>query len=179
MLRPAVRAIALTLALLVVCGCDPFGARRAAKAPELREPARAEGMNRDTLAFPTGQRESSVLLVEKVSPKQIRLNQPYEYEIRATNLTEGPLLDVVLREQLSDRATFEITKSEPEFRSEGDWVHYNLGRLEPRETRTVKVTGTTKKEGTITSVIALAAEFKAGLKTEAQVVNPILKLTKE
>jgi uncharacterized repeat protein (TIGR01451 family) len=181
MARHAVRAIALSSLIVLVIGCQTFRVPRAARRVDVaeRESARSDTMNRDVLAFPTGERESSVLLVEKVSPKQIRINQPYEYEIRATNLTDGPLLDVVVREQLSDRGTFEITKSEPEFRSEGDWVHYNLGRMAPRETRTVKVTGQTKKEGTITSVIALAAEFKAAMTTEAQVVNPILKLTKE
>jgi uncharacterized repeat protein (TIGR01451 family) len=179
MTRHAVRSIALVALFVFVAGCE--SSSRSAKAGDRQRDAvaRLDTMNRDALAFPTGERKSSVLLVEKVSPKQIRLNQPYEYEIRATNLTDGPLMDVVIREQLADRGTFEITKSEPAFKSEGDWIHYNLGRLEPRETKTIKVTGMTKKEGTITSVIALAAEFKAGLKTEAEVVNPILRLLKE
>src|SRR5687768_2121133 len=181
MTRHAFRPIALSLLVALVIGCGTSQGRRDARKTGVaeREVARSDTMTRDVLAFPTGERDSSVLLVEKVSPRQIRINQPYEYEIRATNLTDGPLLDVVVREQLSDRETFEITRSEPEFRGEGDWVHYNLGRMAPRETRTIKVTGQTKKEGTIKSVIALAAEFKAAMNTEAQVVNPILKLTKE
>jgi uncharacterized repeat protein (TIGR01451 family) len=165
-------------AAIVAGGC---AARHSARGKRVQGPevARQDGMSRDVLAFPTGDRKTSVLLVEKIAPEQIRVKQPYEYQIRATNLTDGPLLDVVIRERLADRETFELTSSEPAFKTDGDWVQYPLGTLAPRETRTIKVTGETKKEGTITSVIAIAAEFKAGIKTEAQVVNPILKLTKE
>jgi uncharacterized repeat protein (TIGR01451 family) len=188
MARQAVRVVrqfcvigATLSAVMLACGCESFRAKHAKAPQEERDGAsvtsRSDGMVRTAFAFPTGERSSSVLLVEKVAPREIRLNKPYEYEIKATNLTDAPLIDVVVRERLSDRDTLEITRSDPNFRAEGDWMHFPLGQLGPKETRTISVSGTAKKEGAVSSVIA--ADFKPAMKTVTEVVNPILKLTKE
>ena len=72
-----VRPIALVVLLVLAAGCETFKGRHTARGVDREASvARSDPMNRDALAFPTGERKSSVLLVEKVSPKQIRLNQP-------------------------------------------------------------------------------------------------------
>jgi uncharacterized repeat protein (TIGR01451 family) len=176
-----VSGLALSVVMLAG-GCEAFRGKHA-KGPEQdvdttsTTTSRADGKVRTAFAFPTGDRASSSLLVEKVAPREIRLNKPYEYEIRATNLTDAALIDVVVRERLSDRDTLEITKSEPNFRTEGEWMYFPLGQLGPKEMRTISVSGTAKKEGSVSSVIA--ADFKPAMKTITEVVNPILKLTKD
>src|SRR5688572_12148412 len=176
---------AFLIIILVVGGCNVFrtiGARDpeadggAMTASSGSSVAHGD-LTRTSQAFPTGERATSVLLVEEIAPRRIRLNQPYHYEIRATNLSDGPLLDVVVRERLADREAFEITESQPSLRSEGEWAHYPLGQIAAGESKTIRVTGTPKKEGTIASVIA--ADYKPGMKTVAEVLNPILGLTKE
>jgi uncharacterized repeat protein (TIGR01451 family) len=50
------------------------------------------------LAYPTGERETSVILLEKRFPTQARLNKPYTYELKVTNTTDWPISGIVVRE---------------------------------------------------------------------------------
>lgn len=50
------------------------------------------------LAYPTGDRGTSVILLEKKFPTQARLGQIYKYQITVTNLKEWPIAGVVVRE---------------------------------------------------------------------------------
>ena len=54
----------------------------------------ANGQSQSTLAFPTGDRATSIVLLEATGPEQVRLGQPYNYNLRVTNLTDAPLNDV-------------------------------------------------------------------------------------
>lgn len=129
-----------------------------------------------TLAAPTGDRATSALLIEKVSPREARLNRPFDYKLRVTNLTSAVLTDVVVRERLPE--SFALTKSEPPVASvEGGWARYNVGELGPLASRTIDVTGVPHAEGTMAS--AIGVDYGLAARTEASVVNPILKLTKE
>jgi uncharacterized repeat protein (TIGR01451 family) len=60
------------------------------------EPAPRPGKN--SMAFPTGDRASSVLLVEKSIPEQVLAGQDFAYDIRVTNLTDATLHGVQVRE---------------------------------------------------------------------------------
>jgi len=129
-----------------------------------------------TLAAPTGDRATSALLIEKVSPREARLNRPFDYKLRVTNLTSAVLTDVVVRERLPE--SFALTKSEPPVASvDGGWARYNVGELAPLASRTIDVTGIPHTEGTMAS--AIGVDYGLAARTEASVVNPILKLTKE
>lgn len=66
-----------------------------------------------TLAYPTGQRETSTILVEKSLPKQVRVGELYKYEIKVTNLTKQPLSGVTVVETLGDG--IELEASTPAF----------------------------------------------------------------
>src|SRR4051794_38950560 len=51
---------------------------------------------RVSLAYPTGNRATSAILIERISPAEVRLGQPYEYQIKVTNLTNSTLSGVVV-----------------------------------------------------------------------------------
>ena len=55
---------------------------------------------RQFIMYPTGQRDTSVLMIEKAGPAEVRAGQPYNYQIRLTNLTAAPLAGVSLRQSL-------------------------------------------------------------------------------
>jgi uncharacterized repeat protein (TIGR01451 family) len=57
----------------------------------------AGGNYQYTLAYPTGDRRTSVLLLEATGPGQVRVGQQYNYTVRVTNLTDTPLHDVQIR----------------------------------------------------------------------------------
>ena len=50
----------------------------------------------NTMAFPTGDPKTSVLAISKGLPEQVRLNQPFDYELTIENLTGAMLNDIVI-----------------------------------------------------------------------------------
>jgi len=52
---------------------------------------RVNSGGRQALAFPTGDRSSSVIWLEANGPEQVRLGQPYTYTLTVTNLTDNRL----------------------------------------------------------------------------------------
>jgi len=52
------------------------------------------GGARQSLAFPTGDRATSLVWLQANGPEQVRLGQPYTYTLTVTNLTDTPLHNV-------------------------------------------------------------------------------------
>ncbi|MEZ0266653.1 MAG: hypothetical protein ACAI43_18140 [Phycisphaerae bacterium] len=185
MRTPAVLLICVAAAALSACTGDRYSYRNddAAAAERASRPVPppttgatvVEDFSRFSLAAPTGDKATSALFIEKLSPREARLNRPFDYKLRVTNLTSAVLTDVVVRERLPE--SFALTRSEPPVASaEGGWARYNLGELGPLAVRTIDVTGVPHAEGTLAS--AIAVDYKLATRTETSVVNPILKLTK-
>jgi len=149
--------------------------RRNATEPAISNSAGGDELARTALAVPTGNLKTSVLLVEKLAPGEARLNRPYDYRIRVTNLTDTPLTGVVVRERVPEN--FSVTKSEPSGKDENGWQNYSVGELPAMAARTIDVSGVAKAEGRLDTCIAV--DYKPTLCAVTQVVNPILKLTKE
>jgi len=134
-----------------------------------------DGTMRHALAVPTGDRRTSTVLVEQLLPQEARLNRPYDYKIRVTNLTDAPLAGVTVRERVPEN--FTINKSEPEGHDDNGWRSYAVGELPPLGTKTIEVSGVPKAEGRLNT--CLAVDYKPTLCAVADVINPVLKLTKE
>src|SRR3954452_8881761 len=130
---------------------------------------------RYSLAVPTGDRASSAVLVEKIAPKEARLNRPYDYRIRVTNLTDTPLVNVVVKDKALEN--FAVTRAEPAGKDEDGWTNYALGELPPMGSKSIEVSGVAKAEGKLSTCIAV--DYKPTLCASSDVVNPVLKLTKE
>ena len=71
------------------------------------EPVREGDSVRYALAYPTGDRASSSILLEKAGPAEVRVGQPYEYTITVTNLTDAPLSGVTVFESLGQNVEFD------------------------------------------------------------------------
>ena len=55
-----------------------------------------------SLAFPTGDRRTSAVLLEAQVPEEVRVGHPYTYTLRVTNLTDTPLHSVRVRDMSAD-----------------------------------------------------------------------------
>jgi uncharacterized repeat protein (TIGR01451 family) len=152
---------------------DP--ASRSPRARTETAPVGHDDLTRNALAVPTGNLATSVLLVEKLGPGEARLNRPYDYRIRVTNLTDTPLASVIVRERQTEN--FTVSKSEPAGKEEGGWLTYSIGDLPAKGARTIDVSGVAKAEGSLNTCIAV--DYKPTLCAVTDVVNPVLKLTKE
>ena len=192
--RLAAAPIAAFLVLALATGCedrtdvdtniDPVSADGATAPPKMVSAKEGDAM-RYSLAFPTGDRATSALLVEKVAPAQVRVGQPYQYEIRVTNLTDAPLAGVTIVESLGQG--FEFDQSQPTTRPSYSaapttrpssvaptWV---LGELPAKATETIRVTAVPTEVGKIGT--CLSATYTPALCAVVEVVNPQLKLVKQ
>jgi uncharacterized repeat protein (TIGR01451 family) len=131
--------------------------------------------SRVVLAYPTGNRSTSAVLVERMSPPEVRLGDPYEYQIKVSNLTNATLTGVVVREKLP--TDFNITRAEPQGRVDGDVHAFELGDLPAKQSKMIRITGTPTKAGNIDSCVAVA--YTPTLCSSTSVINPVLKITKE
>jgi uncharacterized repeat protein (TIGR01451 family) len=102
-------------------------------------------MSTTSLAFPTGDRSTSALLVEKSLPREVKVGQDFDYQIRVTNITDHPLTDVVVREYTHAPAM--NMGSRPQVRSE-PWTDrtYATNTTAPVRDKTVTTTTTTNPE---------------------------------
>lgn len=93
--------------------------------------------------------EGSVLSLEGTAPREININQPYEYSVTVTNLTKMPVRNVEVIQHLPQK--FQIKSSDPTMREgvKNGTVKWSLGDLEPEETKVIRITGISGEPGEI------------------------------
>lgn len=112
--------------------------------------------------------------LEKRMPREVQINVPFGYSIRATNLTNVTLTDVIITENLSPN--FKITGAEPAAVKNGDKLIWAVDSLGPKDTIDLRVTGI----ATATGCIGQCADVSYVVPTCAsvKVVEAKLALTK-
>ncbi len=144
-------------------------------APALAQPAPA-GMVRREVAYPTGNRGTSVILLERVAPATVRMGQAYEYTLTLTNLTNTEIKDVVLTEKIA--ATLDVAQIAPQPTSQsGNEATWSWPALGPRQTQTIRIAGTPTQMDDI--ICCATVTFKALACATTKVVQPALQLVKE
>lgn len=127
------------------------------------------------MAFPTGLRESSGLLLEKIVPAEVLVGQPFTYEYRVINLTDFPLANVMVMDKVTDN--FQTSDSTPPADSIANGVAtWRFEQLGPRETKTIRVTGTASTETTV--ITCGWATYSPILCEPIRVVQADVELTK-
>ena len=160
-----------------------------------------DGLIWTRLAYPTGDPNTSALLIEKGFPREVNLGQEFEYIIRVTNLTSVQLNDVVVNDQTPDG--FEFVSSDPPPAATGASIlrddidgtqfvsldtqpvlqaagaktlTYRYAKLAGKEVQTIKVKGKATKLGDI--VTCAKASYNQELCNQTKVVQPQLALAK-
>ncbi|HUW84892.1 MAG TPA: NEW3 domain-containing protein [Phycisphaerae bacterium] len=132
-------------------------------------------MARREKAYPTGDKATSVLLLERLAPVEIRLGQPLAYTVKVTNLTGIEVQDVVLTEQLP--AGFRVETIEPKPTStEESLATWKWEKLGAREAKTIEIKGKTDRLEQIEYCATVT--FKTVFCSSTRVVQPELALTK-
>jgi len=136
---------------------------------------RNASLNWTSMAYPTGDPLTSVVGIEKGVPGEVHLNQPFDYEIIVTNLTNMTIEDVVVTDQLDNN--FKFNHSNPDALSGGGGLYtWALGTLDPAESKIIIVNATATSEGLITSCAMVS--YSSLLCSSIPVVQPKLQLTK-
>ena len=156
---------------------------------------------REVVMYPTGQRETSVIMIEKVGPAEVRVGQPYEYQIQVTNLSGSPLAGVNVAQALPaglsiDGAQPSIThmqkmgpSTQPAQQQQAaggaatqpSQQHINvarwaIGELGAGQSRVIQVRAFAGEVGSYASCIT--ADYQPTLCTMMKVVQPQLAITK-
>ncbi len=120
--------------------------------------------------FPTGDRNSSALMLEKIYPAQVTVGQPFDYVIKATNIGGATLNNVLVNEAAP--TNFTVASVTPT----GANGQYNLGNLNPGESKTITFKGSAAGLGTIAS--CASATYSLALCSTINVVQPALAISK-
>jgi len=138
-------------------------------------PAKVEGGKvYSAVAYPTGNRATSALLLERSAPAEVAVNAPFEYLLTVTNLTGETLHDVVVTDPLP--VGFKVASSDPAGTQQGANMAWNLGNLGPGEKKTIKVTGAAGEAGVLKDCAWAAYNLKSCL--AVTVVKPAVTITK-
>ncbi len=168
----------VSLALLVTgCACmqKPEPAPAPAPAPAAKPApaaAPATGVNhviRDYCGVGCG-----AIRIEKLMPEKVQLNQPFDYTITVTNLTDMMLSDIVVKENLP--AGFKYKSSSPEGKLDGSTLTWSMASLGPKAMEKIVVSGSAAEVGWIQTCANATYVIPACTKT--QVVQPALALVK-
>jgi len=170
---------AAVLAILGV-GCTAQQQARQTKAPPpaAAQPAPAAatpGFRTVAAAFPTGNRQTSVLLVEKTVPTEVLAGQPFDVVYKISNLTDLLVQDVTLTATADKNFRGQDATPEPDKMGDGEatWV---IGDLPPRQSREIRVRGSALDEGTVTGCGTVT--FNPVLCETIKVVKPAIELAK-
>ncbi len=80
-----------------------------------------------------------IIQVDKTMPAEVRLNKPFAYIIKVSNLTDMMLTDVVVTETLSQG--FEFKGSEPTAQSEDNKLVWEIDSLGPKASKSIRISG--------------------------------------
>lgn len=83
--------------------------------------------------------ECGLVQLDKIMPKEIGLNKPFNYTLKLTNLTDKTLNGIVIEENTA--AHFNFISSIPAARQEENKVIWEMSILEPKAVRLITVTG--------------------------------------
>jgi len=124
-------------------------------------------------AFPTGDPSTSSVMLTETIPTQVQSGQPFNYQVKVENLTDKPLQDVRVIDQLSNN--LRISHSDVQFnQSPNGATVYALGTLQPHQTKTFNVNATSTGANNINSCALV--QYNQTLCATIPVVNPRLSL---
>lgn len=126
--------------------------------------------------FPTGRRETSAIQLTKCAPAEVQVGINFDYTITVTNLTNQPLRNVVVSDQLPNN--YEMTRSAPAPTGrDSGFVRWALGDLEPQGNRQIVVAGMANAVGKMVNCVTVTFDLPVCLAID--VVNPQLALVKQ
>jgi uncharacterized repeat protein (TIGR01451 family) len=128
-----------------------------------------------SMAFPTGLRESSGLLIEKMVPVEVLAGQAFQYQYRVINLTDYPIHMVTLTDRVTPN--FSPSDADPKPADMKDNIAtWQIGSMAGKETKIIKIKGMVKDEGSMTT--CGWATYSPILCEDIKIVKANIQLTK-
>ncbi|OHB65194.1 MAG: hypothetical protein A2Y77_08260 [Planctomycetes bacterium RBG_13_62_9] len=115
-----------------------------------------------------------IIQIDKAMPGEVRLNQPFTYEIRLTNLTDQMLTDIVLAETLSK--AFAFKSAEPAASAQDNKLVWQIDSLGPKASKSIRISGIASGARQLEHCTAVT--YTARNCAVVQVVEPTLHMVK-
>jgi Domain of unknown function DUF11 len=144
MTRIALVFLTTWLALLIGCASSESEPEPTREAPAAE---RRDGLYWTERAYPTGDRHTSVVLLESGTPAEVSAGTRYEYVLRVTNLTDQNLDHVVVMDK--PQGNFRMDGSKPQT-EDGKNLRWNLGSLRAKQAKEITVSGAALDQGQVT-----------------------------
>ncbi|MEM8834881.1 MAG: hypothetical protein AAGD00_03570 [Planctomycetota bacterium] len=154
---------------------EPVGSEPApVRVRGIYEPNPGPGFGVTGLAFPTGDVESSALMLYQVMPMQVRRNSGFDVEYHVHNLTDGTLQNVMVMLESTDNLN--IRSSDPQATTSGGSTNFNIGDLAPRSTRIITINAEADRVGIASNCISVS--YNNILCAATEVVEPAIEIAK-
>jgi uncharacterized repeat protein (TIGR01451 family) len=154
------------LVLAIACQATGESKKKSASADA------SDGLVWTSRAYPTGDRSTSALLVERGMPAEVQSGQRYEYAIRLTNLTDMVLVNVVLTDTAP--GGFEIPEGAPAAEMAAGLATWRVGELEGGASTTLRASAMAGTPGSYRHIAQ--ATYDAPLAGLTTIVQPKLEL---
>jgi len=133
------------------------------------------GMSSSGRAYPTGNKATSAVYLEKKAPVEVTLGTPYQYSLTVSNLTNDKLESVVVTDSTGDG--FSMNSASPDATSySGGVATWAIGDLGGGQSRTITVSGVANGVDMVTTCADVSYASKLCLTT--RFVEPALKIEK-
>jgi len=152
----------------------PAPAKASPAQPTKATPSPVSSGSGNVVYYPSGRQSDAVLKLERFYPSEVVAGQAFDYTIVATNMAGTAIDNVIIDEQVPQG--FRMTGSQPTATANGGIMSFDLGRLNPGESKTIKISGTA---GDVARIVACAtASYTLLICMEIPVVKPALAITK-
>lgn len=115
-----------------------------------------------------------IIQVDKTMPDEVRLNTPFSYLIKVTNLTEAMLTDVTITEVVAKE--FEFKGSEPTAQTEGNKLVWVIDSLGPKASKSIQIAGMATASKSLEQSTSITHTIRGS--AAVKVVEPTLEIKK-
>ncbi len=124
------------------------------------------------MAFPTGDKRTSAVMLEKEMPTEVILGASFEYRIMVENLTDMALDTVRVTDAIP--ASVSVVSTEPTADVAGGTATWDLGVLPARSTKTLVVQALASAPGSVATCARV--DYESTLCASTTVVSPSLQV---
>jgi uncharacterized repeat protein (TIGR01451 family) len=135
-----------------------------------------ESARRTERFYPTGERATSIIALEREVPEQVRRGDTFNYKIRIKNLTKSPIFGVALTERIAPGIKVEAIDPAPASRS-GNSATWRWEKLGPQQAVTLGVRGAS--DGPDALSCCATVTLSTMVCSETRLVQPELALVKQ
>jgi uncharacterized repeat protein (TIGR01451 family) len=140
-----------------------------------KNPCAAVEMSKATQSYPVGEAGVDAARLEKMAPAEVRANEPFDYRIKVTNLTDGELHNVMVKDCVPEN--LKVKSSNPEItKMEDGEAHWMLGALGPHASQVITVNAVAHGKGSFTSCAEVF--YDRPICARVDIVEPKLQLAK-